>query len=217
MPIKGLSDRGLAFPQIGSIRKGGSKRQVIDKSTGKPRFDTNGKPVMMQGEDLQYFRMDFDERETEAIKKFNALYPSGKPTDIEIVLPFDDIERVWNPWREAYTAGALIHRCDGEYINYAINPATGERVVMNWHNAQGDKVKCNIQNHTDRRQRCKPTGRLMVIVPQLERLAYLVLHTTSIHDIGNISDQLAAIRDDPKVVIPQEVLEKLNLLRQQLS
>lgn len=179
MPIKGLTDRGLAFPQIGNIRKGGKK----DPTQNRP------------GADLQYFRMDFDERETEAIKKFNTLYPNGKPTSINIILPFDDIERVWNPWREAYTAGALIHRCDGEYVNYAINPATGERVVMNWANANGERVKCNIQNHANKQQRCKPTGRLMVIVPELERLAYLVLHTTSIHDIGNISDQLAAIRE----------------------
>lgn len=179
MPIKGLSDRGLAFPQIGSIRKGAAK----DANANRP------------GADLPYFRMDFDEREVAAIAKFAALYPDGKPTDIKIVLPFDDIERVWNPWREAYAAGALIHRCDGEYVNYAINPQTGERVVMNWANAQGERVKCNIQNHANKQQRCKPTGRLMVIVPELERLAYLTVHTTSIHDIGNISDQLAAIRE----------------------
>ena len=195
MPIKGLTDRGLAFPQIGNIRKGGKKIQATDKATGKPRFNDRGEPVMIQGPDLQYFRMDFDERETEAIEKFNALYPNGQPTSINIILPFDDIERVWNPWREAYTAGALIHRCDGEYVNYAINPATGERVVMNWANAQGERVKCNIQNAVNKQQRCKPTGRLTVIVPELERLAYLVVHTTSIHDIGNISDQLAAIRE----------------------
>lgn len=179
MPIKGLSDRGLAFPQIGSIRKGAAK----DPSKNQP------------GSDLKYFRMDFDECEKGAIEKFKALYPDGKPTDINIILPFDDIEKVWNPWREAYTAGALIHRCDGEFVNYAINPSTGERVVMNWHDAKGEMVKCTIQNHANKQQRCKPIGRLMVIVPQLERLAYLVVHTTSIHDIGNISDQLSAIRE----------------------
>lgn len=179
MPIKGLTDRGLSFPQIGNIRKGAAK----DPAANRP------------GADLPYFRMDFDERETEAIKKFSALYPNGKPTAIRIVLPFDDIERVWNPWREAYTAGALIHRCDGEYINYAINPQTGERMVMNGADVNGQPVKCSMQNNPDRAKRCKPTGRLMVIVPELERMAYLVVHTTSIHDIANISDQLAAIKE----------------------
>lgn len=179
MPIKGLTDRGLSFPQIGNIRKGAAK----DPNANKP------------GADLQYFRMDFDEREVEAIAKFNQLYPNGKPTDIRIVLPFDDIERVWNPWREAYIAGALLHRCDGEFVEYEINPATYERVVMNGADKDGLRVKCTIQNHADKTKRCKPTGRLMVIVPELERMAYLVVHTTSIHDIGNISDQLAAIRE----------------------
>lgn len=195
MPIKGLTDRGLSFPQIGDIRKGGTRRQIVDKATGKPKVDQNGYPVMMQGEDLQYFRMDFDERETTAIAKFNALYPNGKPTDIVIILPFDDIDRVWHAWREAYTAGALQHRCDGEYINYAISPQTGEVVIKNGVDAKGERVKCDRQNHANKQMRCKPTGRLMVIVPELERLAYLVVHTTSIHDIGNISDQLAAIRE----------------------
>lgn len=179
MPIKGLTDRGLAFPQIGSIRKGAAK----DPAANRP------------GADLQYFRMDFDEREVEAFKKFNALYPNGKPTAIRIVLPFDEIERVWNPWREAYASGALLHRCNGEYVNYAINPQTGERVVMNGADVNGQPVKCTLQNNPDKTKRCKPTGRLMVIVPELERMAYLVVHTTSIHDIGNISDQLAAIRE----------------------
>lgn len=177
MPIKGLTDRGVAFPQIGNIRKGARKE------TNKP------------GADLPYFRIDFDEREVEAIAKFNTLYPDGKPTDIVIILPFDDIERVWHAWREAYTAGALQHRCDGEHVNYAINPQTGEIVVKNWLDGKGNQVKCERQYLDNKTLRCKPTGRLHVIIPQLERLAYLVVHTTSIHDIGNISDQLAAIRE----------------------
>ena len=43
-------------------------------------------------------------------------------------------------------------------------------------------------------------------------------HIKELEDrVRDLEAQLAAIRDDPKVVIPQEVLEKLNLLRQQLS
>src|SRR5512136_301622 len=128
MPIKGLTDRGVAFPQIGSIRKGAKKEP------NKP------------GADLPYFRLDFDEREVLAIEKFNETYPDGKPTDIVIILPFNDIDRVWHAWREAYTAGALQHRCDGEYINYAINPQTGEVVIKNGMNAQGERVKCERQS-----------------------------------------------------------------------
>lgn len=177
MPIKGLTDRGVAFPQIGNIRKGAKKEP------NKP------------GADLQYFRVEFDERETRAIAKFKSLYPDEKPTAMTVLLPFDQIERVWNPWREAYVAGALLHRCDGEFVNYAINPQTGEVIVKNGADANGQPVKCNLQNDPDKRKRCKPTGRLHVIVPELERLAYLVVHTTSIHDIANISNRLAAIKE----------------------
>lgn len=195
MPIKGLTDRGVAFPQIGNIRKGTKKEPVIDKATGKPRLDQYGNPVMMQGKDLPYFRVEFDEREVKAIARFNQLYPDGKPVAITVLLPFDDIERVWNPWREAYTAGALLHRCDGEYINYAINPATGEIVIKNGLDANGNPVKCDLKDNPDKRKRCKPTGRLSVIIPELERLAYLIVHTTSIWDIAHISEQLAGAKE----------------------
>lgn len=178
MPIKGLTDRGVAFPQIGNIRKGAKK-------TDPKR----------PGQELPYFRVEIDEREVAAAKKFAAIYPDGKPTDIVVVLPFDDVERCWHAWREAYTAGALQHRCDGEYINYAINPKTGEVVVRNWRNAQDEMVRCERINLADATKRCKPTGRLHVIIPQLERLAYFVVHTTSIWDIARISEQLAAIRE----------------------
>lgn len=178
MPIKGLTDRGVAFPQIGNIRKGAKK-------TDPKR----------PGAELPYFRVEFDEREVQAIQKFNALYPDGKPTDIVVILPFDDIDRVWHAWREAYTSGALQHRCDGEYINYAINPQTGEVTVKDWHNAAGEMVKCERKDLTNKAQRCKPTGRLHIIIPQLERLAYLVVHTTSIWDVARISEQIAAIRE----------------------
>lgn len=179
MPIKGLTDRGVAFPQIGNIRKGAKK----DPNANRP------------GADLPHFRVEFDEREVKAIAKFKQLYPDEKPTAITIILPFDQIDRVWNPWREAYAAGALLHRCDGEYVNYAIDHQTGAVLVKNGMDANGQPVKCTLQNDPDKRKRCKPTGRLHVIIPELERLAYLVVHTTSIHDIGNISDQLAAIQE----------------------
>lgn len=195
MPIKGLTDRGVAFPQIGNIRKGSKKEQAIDKATGKTRIDQYGNPVMIQGKDLPYFRVEIDESEVKAISRFNQLYPDGKPVAITVLLPFDDIERVWNPWREAYIPGTLLHRCDGEYVNYAINPDTGEVLVKNGLDANGKPVECNLKDNPDKRKRCKPTGRLHVIIPELERAAYLVVHTTSIWDIAHISDQLAAIRE----------------------
>lgn len=178
--IKGLTDRGMSFPEIGSIRKGGAK----DPAKNQP------------GKDLTYFRIDIDAEEEKrhgTLTKFVSLY-GETPAAITIILPFDEIDRVWDAWREKYVAGAMIHRCDGESVKYAINPSTGERVVVNGLRVDnGQPQPCQIQ-HLPKPQCCIPVGRLKVIIPALNRLAYFVVHTTSIHDIINISEQLEAIR-----------------------
>lgn len=178
MPIKGLTDRNEgAFPQIGVIRKGGPKQKMMK----------DGREISIVGKDLPYFRVEFDDKETEAEAAFIAKFTTA-PTDIVIVLPFDEIGRCWEAWRETYVAGAMIHRCDGELVQYAINSRTGEKLVINGIGLDGQPVRCK-----GKADGCKPIGRLRVIVPELKRLAYLVVMTTSIHDIINISDQLAGI------------------------
>lgn len=179
-PIRGMSDRRATFPQIGVIRKGAAK-------TEKNR----------PGADLEYFRVVFDEGELIANQRFHELY-GDEPTEINVMLPFDDIDQVWEAWRESYNASALIHRCDGEYVEYAINSATGEVLVRNGIMMSavpgrpdlhlGDRVPCNGKAE------CKPTGRLTVVVPELRRAATLMVLTTSIHDIVNISGQLEALK-----------------------
>jgi len=164
MPIKGLTDRPGAFPEIGSIRKGAPKGEK------------------QPGADLKYFRVEFDEREEQAALAFKQVY-RDQPTELNILFPFNEIERNFNAWREAYIAGALIHRCDGEQVWYEIDPKTGEKVVIN-----GDPYQT-----CDGRLKCRPTGRMKVIIPELKRLAYLVVHTTSIHDIVNLNSQLNAL------------------------
>lgn len=176
MPIYGLTDRGMAFPEIGSIRK------------GAPKTDPK-----RPGPELPHFRVEIDAKEQSAISKFNALY-GDTPDSILVILPFDEIDRVWDAWREKYVAGAMIHRCDGKNVQYSINPATGERVVVGWLRVDnGEAQPCQIKD-LPKPQCCIPVGRLKVIIPALNRLAYFVVHTTSIHDIINISAQLEAIR-----------------------
>lgn len=159
MPIKGLTDQAtLSFPKIGDIRKGAPK--------GKNR----------PGEDLDYFRVEFREGEDEAGTRFKAIY-GDRPREINILLPFPDVERNWETWQEAYTAGALQHRCDGE-------------TCVLWRDQNGeirhDPIPCPGG--------CTPVGRLKVIIPELRRLAYLVVHTTSKWDIIEITRNLQALR-----------------------
>ena len=180
MAIKGLTDRGMAFPEIGSIRKGAKK-------TDPKR----------PGLDLKYFRIDIDadeEKRYQTETKLAALY-GEQPTAITIILPFDSIEQVWDAWREKYAAGAMLHRCDGENVRYEINAQTGERIVINGLRVDnGQPQPCKI-SQLAKPQCCIPVGRLKVIIPALNRLAYFVVHTTSIHDIINISEQLEAIKN----------------------
>ena len=145
---------------------------------GAPKREDGNRP----GTDLRHFRATFDERETEAAKTFLEHYGT-QPTEMDVLLPFNDISENFDAWREAYVAGGLVHCCDGERVWYEVNPATGECLVTN-----GEPTK-----KCDGSAGCKPTGRLKIIVPQLQRLAHLTVLTTSIHDIMNLHRQLEAL------------------------
>jgi len=180
MSIKGLTDRGLALPEIGQVRKGAKK--------------TENRP----GADLTYFRVEFDETERKTAETFFQVY-GNTPAAIRIILPFNETERMWDAWLEAYTAGRMIARSDGEYITYQLDDKS-EIIVHNGMDAAGNKVKHPIDGVAGHDQKgkdvkFKPTGRLKVIIPELSRAAYVTVMTTSIHDIGNISDQLAAFKE----------------------
>lgn len=179
MPIVGMTDRGQAFPQIGHIRKGSEKQE-------------NKRGQKIWGTDLKYFRVEFDESEETTAALFQDRY-GEEPAEIVVVMPFNDIDSFWEAWREAYVAGALWHRCNGVNINYQIDRDSGDVTIRNWRDGNGKQVPCTVQNHRDKEERCKPVGRLRVMIPELKRLAYLVVHTSSIHDIISISKQLAAI------------------------
>jgi hypothetical protein len=179
MSIKGLTDRGLALPEIGQIRKGAKK--------------TENRP----GADLAYFRVEFDETEHKTADAFRAVY-HDQPAAIRIILPFNETERMWDAWYEAYTAGRMIARSDGEYITYQLDDKS-DIIVHNGADKNGNKVEHPADGIAGHDQKGKPvkfkaTGRLKVIVPELSRAAYLTVMTTSIHDIVNISDQLAAFK-----------------------
>ena len=184
MAIKGLTDRGMAFPEIGQIRKGSPKQKIVK----------DGKEREIWGKDLDFFRVDFDERETAAVQLFRRVY-GEKPTEIHIILPFNEIERMWDAWLEAYTAGRLVARSDGEKFVYLVDTKTGEVKVRN-----GQPFTPYTDNqvvgydYQKKPVQCKPTGRLKVIIPELARAAYMTVMTTSVNDIANISAQLEAFR-----------------------
>ena len=181
MAIKGLTDRNMSFPEIGQIRKGAPK--------------TENAP----GRDLQYFRITMTDEEEAAAQILREHY-GDKPAELDILLPFNEIDRCWEAYYEAYTAGRMVARADGERYLYLADFITGEVKVQNgepfrafsprdaigeWHNS-----KTNLKEPI----LARPVGRLKVVLPILQRLVYLTLLTSSIHDIKNISEQLNAYR-----------------------
>lgn len=185
MPIKGMTDQKVGFPEIGQVRKGAPK-------------PTNKKGP---GADLDHFRLTFDQKEAEAATLFASLYPDypEKLREINIVLPFNDTEQVWEAWYEAYVAGALIARADGEKYIYKVDLINGDIEVKNGKMRDGTELWFDplVAAGTDYKGElvyAKPVGRLKVIIPELQRLAYLTVLTGSIHDIVNISGQLQAIK-----------------------
>lgn len=186
MAIKGLTDRGLSFPQIGNVRKGGKKEKRTDK---------NGREYEIQGKDLTYFRVEFDEKEAQSAALFLEKY-GNQPTEINFVFPFNEIERCWEAWLEAYTAGRMVARSDGEYFTYWLGDK-GEVKVLGGVDENGAKVPHTEivgKDYKGNPVKMRPVGRLRIVIPELQRLAYLVVHTTSKHDIINISEQLEGIK-----------------------
>lgn len=164
MPIKGLTDRGApTFPKIGDIRKGAPKKK-------------NGQV----GPDLKHFRYVPVGGEEEAAGIFLQVY-GKEPREINVFLPFDEIDRNFEAFMERHTASALQCRGDGE-------------TAFMWRDKGGKIQKTPKKCPTPACEGCKETGRLKVIIPELRRLAYVVVHTTSIWDILELTANLEALR-----------------------
>lgn len=167
MPIKGLTDRNeVRFPRIGFVRKGSPKRE-------KKRAD--GSTVTTWGVDLDHFRFDSDD--DEAMAAFHDAY-GDEPKQINVFLPWPDVDQNFQAWKEHYTAGALQHRCDGETCVLWLDKKDGT-----YHT---DPIPCPGG--------CKEIGYLSVIIPELKRLAFVTVLTHSKHDIMELQANLEAYR-----------------------
>lgn len=214
MPITGLTDRGLSFPQIGTIRKGSPKQKKTNQQ---------GQEYEIQGKDLDHFRVEFDAAEEKAAETFRKLY-GEKPVALKVAFPFNEVDRVWDAWLEAYTSNRLIARSDGERIIYWRNGketyvknglALADRTVIIWKKLEDKKtepltvtmkadqpvafIDGMVFHRTEKTLvEAKPVGRLRVTLYELKRLGYLLLSTTSMNDIialgGPDSGELGAIK-----------------------
>lgn len=151
--------------------KGLTDRQASFPQIGvlrKGEEKTGNKP----GADLKHFRFDADEATT---KTFEEAY-GKEPRAIRVFVPFATTDENFEAWKEEWVAGGLKHRCDGETCSLWLTPQGTYST---------EPKKCPGG--------CKQAGRLKVVIPELKRLAYVTVLTTSKHDIMEIHANLSAL------------------------
>lgn len=181
MSIIGLTDGQPSFKEIGRLRKGAPK--------------TAGTLS-----DLTYFRADFRPDEMSAAQEFATVY-GNTPTRINIRLAFPLIQNCWDAWWEVYNSSGMLGQADGERWLYLRHNKTGELLVKNGvpHMAFDPTVPVYSYRSEKKNQDipvfAKPTGKLRVMIPELRRAAYVLVLTHSWYDVGQISSQLAGIKE----------------------
>lgn len=161
--IKGLTDNVLPrFPRLGKLRKGSEQQ------------DKNGKKVY--GKDLDYFR--FTSENPAIVDAFHAAY-GNTPATLHVYLPYPTVDLCFSTWKEHWSAGGLMHRCDGETCTIWRTPDGKYSQVAN---------PCPGG--------CDEVGRLEVILPELIQagfVGYVTLETHSLHDMMNMTATLLAV------------------------
>jgi len=160
--IKGLTDNVIPrFPRLGKLRKGGEKPAVGNKP----------------GAELNYFR--FTSENPAIVAAFHEAY-GNQPAMLRVYLPYPSTEMNFSTWKEAWAAGGLVHRCDGETCQI-------------WRTPDGKYSQVPKPCPGG----CKEVGRLEVILPELITagfVGYVTLETHSLHDLMNITATLEAVR-----------------------
>lgn len=194
MAIKGLTNKGLSFPQIGRIKKG----ELVP---------VQGKPGVTRPVDLDYFKVEFsDDAEGQALTALFLAEYGAKPKSINIRLPFNEISSMWDGFLEAYTASRLLARSDGKpeddgVVLFRCDGKTGEHIVRNGENLETGLHEPHPEDniagydYQGKPVHYNPIGRLKVIVPELQEAAYMLFTTGSWNDIRFISQQLAGLKE----------------------
>lgn len=156
------------MPIRGLTDKGAQFAKLGVLRKGAPKPEQGNRP----GQDLHHFRFDCDD--TDAAAAFRHSY-GDEPTHVNVYLPYATTAENFEAFQEEWSASALLHRCDG--------------VTMTRWLGKDNKYHDDPQPCTGN---CKPVGRLMVIIPELRRFAYVTVQTTSKHDIMTLQSNLEA-------------------------
>ena len=151
MAIKGLTTREDITPRfrtLGKLRKGGEKT---------PKG---------YGPDLDHFRFTSDD--PGIVAAFADVY-GAEPHAINVYLPYSTTEQNFPTWKEAWTAGGLQHRCDGETVTI-------------WLGQDGKYHRTPKPCPGG----CDEVGRLEVIIPELISAGYVGTVTMETHSLNDM-------------------------------
>jgi hypothetical protein len=170
----------LAFPEAGTIRKGAPKPQ------GKPGADLNDR-----------FRVVVSPGMDDIRDAFLKVYQTETPTRIRAMIPFPKVSDAWAWQNEAYQAGRMVAQAvDDRFLVYR-DPLTGVYEVRDGEPFMAYTPGQHIVYERDGKRfdlPMKPSGRLRLWLPELGRMVFFTLKTTSFYDCQNISQNLAAVQ-----------------------
>lgn len=177
------------LPEIGRIRKGGPKREMTNKK---------GETFMGLGEDLNHFRFDpapstYDLPSPDGqgrladylVRQYEEL--GSEPRTLPIQFLYSDLSKNFTNSNEVWAkVGAVercVRRCDGQT---QLLHLTADKKLSK------DPIACSAtEGMNECPNKCKPTGRLSFILPQLKYPGLVVMTTHSIYDIIEIQGNLA--------------------------
>lgn len=201
MPINTLRE-SIAFPEAGQIRKGEGKRKIqkngYEVETVGRDLGCKFRVIFFEGEDNMKSKDRFFENHRDNITMDKDANFILSPARIVALFPFSDAFRCWDFWYEAYIASRMVARSDGERFVRLIDPQTGGIKVSNGETFIPYKHGQVVGTYTNTKGKvteikCKPVGRLKVVLPELIRMCFMTVFTTSIYDISRITSQLRGL------------------------
>lgn len=191
MPIKKMTDgdaQRIGLVKLGTIFKGAPKRTVNSKKTGKP--------IQIAGEDLDYFRVQFELENVKEPGEEDRLRLQMYRNEWELCYGatprrFEDVklcgttpDNATMSWFESWDAAGLKIRCDHETQQRYWNTTTQRYDQTPRACFQGNQPPCD----------CKQVMRIPLLLlnfsAAIGEIGYFMLVTHSVNDIMNIYSAL---------------------------
>ena len=174
MPIYDLVDSDVSgrLPEIGRLRKGAP----YDPNAGKAP------------QEIDYFRfVPSNEADTELLALFEEKYGKDPKVIENVYLAYAEVDQSFDAWNKEYVTAGLLRMCDSRNIALEWNEdAEKLNSWMDWE--ENKRPKClKLQNKPCN---CRAVGTLHLWLPDLQRIGSVVMPTSSINDIKNISGTL---------------------------